>query len=101
MPWTPIRFGVMALLGVAAVWLTKYRWLRWTVLLPLAMYLDIFVLHLLSHVGAPLPLNPEGCRHNDGQRPLNLQDDQVGPCYYSASSAITSTLPSAGRSGAA
>jgi len=88
----------MAILAVAAAWLTKYRWMHWTVLLPLlVMYTDIFALHVVPnshgtrHILAsygPFPRFTRSlaarCRQNDGQRPLNLRDDQLGPYYVSS-----------------
>jgi len=92
--WTPLRIGALTTLAALAAWLTKYPWLRWTVLLPLALYLEVFALHFLAHpvvrtflAHRPLPVLTRSlvarCNQNDGQRPLNLHDEQLGPYYFS------------------
>src|SRR5262249_31048973 len=90
-PATPLQVRLIVLLAAAAVRLTKYRWLRWMVLLPIVvMYGDILALHFLSNSHPsrrvlarlwPWPAMAgqlaERCRQNDGRRPLNLRDEQL------------------------
>jgi hypothetical protein len=87
--WTASRTMMIILFSIAAVWLTKYRFLRWTVWLPLFAYAQIFVVHTLAHAkvepwwGSRSELMAR-CSRNDGQRPLNLREEQVGLSYFSA-----------------
>ena len=72
-------------LSALALWSTRFRRLRWTVILPLAALGAPAANHLAGSFvwnGTPLVHRCEG---NDGRRPINLQAGQLSPGYMSVS----------------
>jgi hypothetical protein len=79
-PAVPLLVGVSAL----SLWLIRFRGLRWTAILPLALICGSVPIHQFGAVWNHAAL-VERCARNDGRRPINLQPEQVAPRYKGAS----------------
>jgi hypothetical protein len=74
------HWAALCLLSGLGVFLVRYRYLRWSVALPMIVLLGIPSMH--HNVDWTRTALAERCSRNDGQRPANLDVDQVGPYYY-------------------
>jgi hypothetical protein len=72
----------LLLAGVSglALWLIRFRWLRWTALLPVVVLCAAVPIHSFAVVWDHEALI-QRCERNDGRRPINLRPEQITPHY--------------------
>jgi hypothetical protein len=109
--WLPILYFLWPLVGTASpallavvsavtLWLIRFRWLRWTAVLPLASMCASVPIHQFGVVWSSTAM-AERCARNDGRRPSNLQAEQIHPGYVGVSQLRPGEvlLPAAGGRG--
>ena len=79
-PSAPLLVAVSAL----SLWLIRFRGLRWTAILPVALMCASVPIHQFGTVWNHTALL-QRCANNDGRRPVNLKPEQINPDYVGVS----------------
>jgi hypothetical protein len=93
--WLPILYPFWLLAGAShaillaglsalTLWLVRFRWLRWTAILPLVALGAPVRIHQFDSAWSRAAL-VQRCDSNSGRRPINLRPEQICPGYAGVS----------------